>query len=304
MEWVETTGRTVDEAKEAALDQLGVDERDAEFEVVAEPRRGLFGFGGTDARVRARVRPTAPRAKDDRRRRRERGRRRPDRPSGNGREGVTGTTPEQPPAAAIDDRGPRRRREAPAPARPPADDRVRGSVIDDDDDGGDEVETDLTVAEQAEAARAFVAGLVEAFGLTALVAVADDGDDTIDVTVTGDDLGVMIGPKGATLQAIQELTRTAVQRRTPGRVARMHVDVAGYRAKRREALERFTREVAAQVVDSGTRRALEPMNAADRKIVHDTATTIDGVATISEGEEPRRRVVILPADAAGETSTG
>jgi spoIIIJ-associated protein len=127
------------------------------------------------------------------------------------------------------------------------------------------------------------------------VAVTDDGDDTIDVAVTGDDLGVLIGLKGATLQAIQELAKTAVQRRTPGRTARLHVDVAGYRAKRKDALERFTHHVAEQVKSSGTRRALEPMNAADRKIVHDTANEIEGVTTTSEGEEPRRRVVILPA---------
>lgn len=74
MEWVETTGRTIEDAKEAALDQLGVDESDAEFEVVEEPRAGLFGRLRNEARVRARVRPTAPRAKDDRRDRRRRGR--------------------------------------------------------------------------------------------------------------------------------------------------------------------------------------------------------------------------------------
>ena len=72
MEWVETTGRTIEDAKEAALDQLGVDESDAEFEVVEEPRAGLFGRLRSEARVRARVRPTAPRAKDDRRDRRRR----------------------------------------------------------------------------------------------------------------------------------------------------------------------------------------------------------------------------------------
>ena len=313
MEWVETTGRTIEEAKEAALDQLGVDERDAEFEVVAEPRKGLFGIGGTDARVRARVRPTAPRAKDDRRRRRERGRRRGDRPgtdgrgngdgNGNGDNAAVSPAPAPAPASAG----------APGPARssrraassPTAERRADGgprmaggsapSGMRDDEDGGDEVESELTVAEQAGVAREFVAGLVTAFGLSASVTATDDGDDAIDIGVTGDDLGVLIGPKGATLQAIQELTRTAVQRRTPGRVARLHVDVAGYRAKRRAALERFTREVAEQVVANGARRALEPMNAADRKIVHDTANLIDGVATISEGEEPRRRVVILPA---------
>src|SRR6516165_502689 len=72
MEWVETTGRTVDEAKDAALDQLGVDERDAEFEIVEEPRTGLFGRMRGEARVRARVRPKAPRPKVDRRDRRRR----------------------------------------------------------------------------------------------------------------------------------------------------------------------------------------------------------------------------------------
>ena len=279
MEWVETTGRTLEEAKEAALDQLGVDERDAEFEVLAEPRRGLFGIGGTDARVRARVRPARPRAKDDRRRRRERGR--------GGRDGGRDRERETRAAATAD-----------VPARATAQPTTAAAVETiehDDDDGGDEVEADLSVPEQAEVARTFVAGLVEAFGLRASVAVTDDGDDTIDVAVTGDDLGVLIGPKGATLQAIQELAKTAVQRRTPGRTARLHVDVAGYRAKRKDALERFTHQVAEQVKSSGTRRALEPMNAADRKIVHDTANEIEGVTTTSEGEEPRRRVVILPA---------
>src|ERR1700738_465470 len=72
MEWVETTGRTVEEAKDSALDQLGVDENDAEFEIIDEPKFGLFGRLRSEARVRARVRPTTPRPKDDRRDRRRR----------------------------------------------------------------------------------------------------------------------------------------------------------------------------------------------------------------------------------------
>src|SRR5207302_9984518 len=72
MEWVETTGRTVEEAKEAALDRLGVGEDDAEFELLEEPKSGLFGRIRTEARVRARVRPTRPRLKEDRRYRRQR----------------------------------------------------------------------------------------------------------------------------------------------------------------------------------------------------------------------------------------
>ena len=103
------------------------------------------------------------------------------------------------------------------------------------------------------------------------------------------------GPKGATLQAIEELVRTVVQRRTEGHGARIHVDVGGYRAKRRAALERFALELAEQVRESGEDRALEPMSASDRKVVHDAIATLDGVTTTSEGEEPRRRVVVRPA---------
>jgi spoIIIJ-associated protein len=86
-----------------------------------------------------------------------------------------------------------------------------------------------------------------------------------------------------------------VQRRAGDNQPRIVVDVAGYRKARREALERFTRDIAAQVLATGTERVLEPMPPADRKVVHDTANTIDGVSTSSEGEEPRRRVVITPA---------
>ena len=75
----------------------------------------------------------------------------------------------------------------------------------------------------------------------------------------------------------------------------VHVDVGRYRERRREALAAFARKVAAEVEESGETRALEPMNAADRKVVHDTVAEIEGVATASEGEDPRRRVVIRPA---------
>jgi spoIIIJ-associated protein len=150
------------------------------------------------------------------------------------------------------------------------------------------------MAEQGEVARQFVVGLLERLQMPAEVNTAEVDEDTVEVQVTGQELGLLIGPKGLTLIALQELTRTVVQRRSMGRTGRVVVDVAGYRQRRREALERFTREVAADVVASGVLKVLEPMSAADRKIVHDTATDIEGVQTASEGEEPRRRVVIQP----------
>ena len=157
-------------------------------------------------------------------------------------------------------------------------------------------EQELDLAQQAEVAESFVRGLLERFTLPAETTTVTIDDETIEVQVTGPELGLLIGPKGQTLQAVQELTRTAVQRKASNRTGRILVDVAGYRVRRREALERFTRQVAEDVAASGVQRVLEPMSAADRKIVHDTANTIAGVRTISEGEDPHRRVVILPQD--------
>ena len=153
---------------------------------------------------------------------------------------------------------------------------------------------EIPIGEQADAADEFMRGLLEAFAVPAEVAVRIV-DDTVLVDVEGDDLGLLVGPKGATLRAIEDLVRTIVQRRTDGHGARIHVDVAGYQAKRRVALEQFTTGLAEKVVATGKEIALEPMPASDRKIVHDTVAEIDGVATVSEGEDPRRRVVIRPA---------
>jgi spoIIIJ-associated protein len=155
--------------------------------------------------------------------------------------------------------------------------------------------SDVSVEEQATEAETFTRGLIDAFGAPATVATIIDDEGGILVDVTGADLGLLVGPRGATLQAIEELVRTVVQRRTEGHGTRINVDVAGYRARRREALAQFAEELAATVRESGNEKALEPMNAADRKVVHDTIAELDGVTTMSEGEEPRRRVVVRPA---------
>jgi spoIIIJ-associated protein len=295
VEWVETTGRTVEEAKDRALDQLGVDEQDAEFEVLEEPKVGLFGRLRSEARVRARVRPTTPRAKEDRRDKR---RRRPagdkdktaspkatdkaDRPEKAEKSGTDADA--EPQAASGNDKKSR-------PNRSRSRDRGRER----DDEGRSDVSEDVSLAEQGDVARQFLDGLLAQFGATGTVTVTELDEDTVEVAVQGDDLGLLIGQKGATLSALQEVTRTVVQRQTGGRNGRLLVDVAGYRQKRREALERFTRQVADEVKASGARRVLEPMAPADRKVVHDTVNDIDGVSTSSEGEEPRRRVVIQPS---------
>lgn len=308
MEWIETTGRTLEEAVDAALDRLGVHEEEFEYEVLVEPRAGFLGrFGGTEARIRARVKPIS-REKPNQRRRRRSGRN--ERPSrSRERAAANGDAQREParvPAGADDERdGGRggsetRGGEAGAGAAAGGARRKRRRrsgerQVTTNDEGATtmEREAEVPIEEQAESAEAFTRGLVDAFGAAATVgAVVSADDDTVLVEVTGDNLGLLVGPRGATLHAIEELVRTVVQRQTGGHGVRINVDVAGYRAKRRDALEAFTRQLAERVIETGRDQALEPMSAADRKVVHDVAATIDGVETTSEGEDPRRRVVL------------
>ena len=155
---------------------------------------------------------------------------------------------------------------------------------------------DVSLEQQGDVAKEFLDGLVNAMSLSADIDVVQPDDDTVEISLQGPDLGMLIGPKGTTLLALQDLTRTVVQRKTSASNGRLFVDVSSYRQKRRAALERFVRQLAEEVVSTGNRKVLEPMIAADRKVVHDTVNDIDGVETTSEGEEPERRVVILPVE--------
>jgi spoIIIJ-associated protein len=292
VEWVEITGRTVEEAKEAALDQLGVDTEDAEFEVLEEPKAGLFGRVRGHARVRARIRPTRPRPKVERRdRRKKSGGNGGSNGGGRGAKADENATSDDPSAEQTEPEG----QPSSTGKRPPRR-RSGGSGTRPTEQGDAPVsDTDVDLDAHTAIITEFLTGLVDAFGVEATVESSSIDEDTNEVRVEGADLGLLVGPKGNTLSAIQELSRTVVHRRVPGTAAgRVRLDVAGYRQRRREALERFTEQVADQVKESGVQKALEPMNPADRKVVHDTVNEIDGVSTISEGEEPRRRVVIIP----------
>lgn len=293
MEWVETTGKTVAEARDQALDRLGVAEDEAEFEVLEEPRSGLFGRVRGEARVRARIRPTAVRPKQDRRNRgRAKGRERQD---GDDRSVGQDTT-----TAPRDDDAPAER--APRAPRAPREQNARNSrqkpqrkeqsMGADGETAGETAEVEPAAV--GAAAAEFMTGLATAFGTTATASVEVDGSE-IDVRVDGQDLGLLIGPGGRTLMAVQDLARVASQRRLGDHDTRLRIDVAGYRERRRAALEKFATAVAHDVAESGLGKALEPMPSADRKIIHDVIQGIDGVTSHSDGEEPRRRVVITPA---------
>lgn len=280
MEWVETTGRTIEEAQNAALEMLGVDMDDAEFEILEEPKPGLFGRTRGEARVRARVRPTQVRPKTERRDRRRSGGRdrnggertggeKKERSNGNSRGGDKGG-----------ERKPRPPREA-RPPREPREDRPQGDPVD-----------PAVVGAQAVN---FLEGVTSAFGLAAKVVLVRE-DDEMEVQVNGDDLGLLVGPKGNTLLALQDLTRVVAQRRLGDHDTRLRVDVAGYRERRRDALSRFAMKVANEVIESGKPRVLEPMASADRKVVHDTLADVAGVSTRSRGDDPYRQIVVEPAN--------
>jgi spoIIIJ-associated protein len=152
--------------------------------------------------------------------------------------------------------------------------------------------------EQGEVAAEFLEGLLTRMGISADVEPAfEDGTMYVDVLGQGpedDDMGLLIGRHGQTLEALQELTRVVVGQRT-GMRARIVVDVEDYKRRQRTRLEARAREIAKRVARSGQEEELEPMNPFERKVVHDAVAEIAGVRTASRGEEPERRVVIHPS---------
>jgi spoIIIJ-associated protein len=214
MREVERSAPSVEEAVEAALDELGVSEQEAEIEIVQESQRGLLGFGAQEAVVRV---------------------------------------------------------------------RVRGDAVDASD-----------LEEQAEVAEEFLQGLLERMGIDVeLDHHLVDGVMYVDM-LSGEEaegMGLLIGRHGQTLDALQEIVRSAVQLKIQRR-CRVVVDVEDYRKRRRSHLADKARDAARRVRRTGRQERMEPMNPYERKIVHDAVGEVGGVETTSEGDEPERRVVI------------
>lgn len=275
MEWVETTARTVEEAKDVLLDQLGVDENDCEFEILEEPRPGLFGRTKGQARVRARVKPKTPPSRDDRRRRSRKDKDK-DKSSAAGDSAKSAKTAQR----AADPE--------PEPEAEPTPERV------DEETTQPTLDVNVAVSE----AETYLQGVLDAFGATAAIKIDVDESGDINASITGSGLGRLIGPRGAVIAALEELTRTRLQHvAAGGPTPRFRLDVGEYRASRKAHLEELVDSVIEQVRSTGRPHVLDVVVAGERKLVHDrVAQTAPDLRTHSEGEDPVRQVVVSVAE--------
>jgi spoIIIJ-associated protein len=257
---IEVRARSIDLAMEAAMQEFGVtDPGMLSVEVVSEPVKGFLGMGGQDGVYRVKPRP-----KGNRNRRRRGGKERSETPRNR----------EQPPRDSAKNKGGRHE------ARPNG---KREKNLSDD-------RPVLPIEEQARIAHEFLDGLLDAYGLEGTVTTQIE-DDVIVADVSGDQTEALVGVRGAVRAAIHELTRTVMQRYGQDS-ARLRLDIAGYAERRRQALAIYARQLIEQLDAEGGEIMLEPMSPADRKVIHDAAAEYPGIASYSEGEPPRRYVVL------------
>lgn len=273
---LEMTGKNSEDAIARALEKLGMDRDDVSVEVLELGKTGFLGIGSVPAKVRVTyevpgeepppppVRPEPPEVPKP-----------PKAPAPK-----PPRTPEPPkPAKAPEAPKPAKAQEPPKAPEAPKPPKAAAPVSEGEDGA------------QAQIA-AFLTGLLERMDVQASPVIARDGD-TYDVTLEGEDLGALIGRRGETLDAIQQLTGYAVNRGRSRRV-RVHVDAENYRARREESLRRLAHKVAGKVVRYRRSVTLEAMNAYERHVIHAALQDYPGVTTHSVGTEPNRRVVVSP----------
>lgn len=265
MSYIDVTGKTEDEAIRKALEQLHMDRDDVSVEILERAKSGFLGIGSSPARVRVtygQEEPEAPAApvqpeKKPEPRPQPRPQPKPEQPK---------TRKPEPPKAPV--KAPEPPAQAPAAA-------PEQSVLDDN----------------ARRITEFLTGLLEHMDSPAQVQVTETEKGRYSVVLEGQKLGQLIGRRGETLDAIQQLTNYAVNSGREKRI-RVHVDAENYRAKREQSLESLARKVAAKVTRYRRSVTLEPMNAYERHVIHAALHDVPGVNTYSIGSEPNRRVVV------------
>lgn len=255
--FIEVTGKTEDAAIAAALDQLGLSREEVSVEVLELAKPGFLGIGGTPAKVKVTYEA-------------------PDEP-------VVVEEPKAEPVVAVPKP---EKKPVPKPAAPVEED-------DGDETAAPYVQTYPPAEGDPRAAKIvdFLTGLLEKMEVSATPKISVDSEGNYLVELEGSDLGPVIGHRGETLDAIQQLTGYAVNRGENKRV-RVRIDAEGYRSKREESLERMARHTADKVVRFRRNMTLEPMNAYERHVVHTALQDYPDVSTYSIGTEPNRRTVI------------
>ena len=281
--FITATGKTIDLAIAAALEQLGMDRDSVSVEVLDNPRSGFLGIGAQPARVKvtyeAPDEPPKPALSSASRSKPKK----PVQESASAPKVIAPAAPAAPAPAMAQPRPERKPQQPKAPKAPkaaeqtaPAEPKVYAPA-----DPG-------SVEEQIEQ---FVKGLLEHMGSNAVPHAAKSADETYMVDLVGENLGILIGRRGETLDAIQHLTNYAVNRGQTKRV-RINVDAENYRLKREESLQRLASKVAGKVVKYRRNITLEPMNAYERHVIHAALQDHPDVTTFSTGTEPNRRIVV------------
>ena len=281
MSYIDVTGKTEDEAIRKGLEQLGMDRDDVSVEILERAKSGFLGSGSNPARVRlpygpeeAPVAEPAPVVKPVVQKPAEE--KKVEKPSAP----KAADKPQRSENAQRGDRAPRPQR-TDKPQRAPRPEKKDIPAI------------DLPLCEDENAQRivAFVSGLLEHMDSAAQVKVYEMEKGRYKVILEGEKLGQLIGRRGETLDAIQQLTNYAVNTDSDKRI-RIQMDAENYRAKREQSLESLANKVAAKVAKYRRSVTLEPMNAYERHVIHAALQDVKGVTTYSIGTEPNRRVVV------------
>lgn len=259
------------------MQELGVDDKDQlSVEVISEPVKGFLGMGGQDAVVRIKKRNQ---------RRRGRGSRRKGQRNGQKTQGAHTKDKNQGAKSENSGKNGQQRRSAKPSRRSGKAERPERKEKQLSDD-----RPILSVEEQAKITQEFLEGLVDAYGLEGEVTTKVD-EDVIIADVSGEQTEALVGIRGSVRSSIHELTRTVLQRYAQD-TARLRLDIAGYAERRRQALSIYAQQLIEQLDAEGGEIMLEPMSPADRKVIHDVAATRDDISSYSEGESPRRYVVL------------
>ena len=279
LKYIEVTGKNEEEAIAKGLAQLGLDRDDVSLEILERGRTGFLGIGSVPAKVKLTYEAPdepAPEPEPVVEKKPE-----PPKPAPTPKpqpKPETKSKPESKPQPKPQPKPEPKPQSKPEPApadEPLSSEPLRGEPADDD---------------VAAAIVKFQTGLFQHMGVAAAPVVTKDGD-TYQVVLQGEDLGALIGHRGETLDAIQQLTGYAVNRGR-GHRARIHVDAEGYRARREESLNRLARKTAGKVVKYRRNITLEAMNAYERHVIHTALQDYPGVTTFSTGTEPNRRTVV------------